>query len=157
MADLVFRGLGEFANFLEERVGVEESALALAAEMSADVMYEKAKKIYGDSSKLAPLAQATQDERVSLGYTPNDPLLRDGRLLRDSLEKAHVGAIGGIGSDEIIHYYHEHGYINAMSGASVPARPVFRLAFQESAPELEAIVKEVIQGVLGFGVFLRLK
>lgn len=63
------------------------------------------------------LAESTKQERVRLGYTPNEPLYRTGKL-RESLE-SHVGKHQvSIGSFDIIMLYHEKGT------SKIPPRPV---------------------------------
>jgi phage gpG-like protein len=147
-----FEGLAQFGEFLEKQVVLQETAVAAVSEVSAHVLHETAVKTFGDGQKLAPLAQATQDERTALGYSPNDPLLRDGKLLRDSIEKAHTHDIAAIGSAQKIMYYHEFGYVNSRTGKSVPPRPVFKIAMIESAPKIQAVLEEAMGAALGGSV-----
>lgn len=56
----------------------------------------------------APLADVTQAARVSLGYTPDDPLLRSGEL-RDTVSHQIDGLEAVIGSDSDVMVYQELG------------------------------------------------
>jgi len=152
-----FDGLESFMDFLEERALLHEEVIDLIAEGSSHVLYDKAFKIYGDDTKLAPLAQATQDDRAQRGYDPNLPLYRDGELLRDHLERGNEGNLAGIGSEEPVQADHEYGYINAKTGGPVPPRPVMHQAMVESAPDIEAILEDGISSILGLTPFLTLK
>lgn len=144
-----FEGLGELAEFLEKSAVIAEEAIAAVAAGSAALLHQRAVATFGDKTKLAPLAQSTQDERTALGYTPDEPLLRDGKLLRDSVEQAHSRTMAAIGSDEPIMAYHEYGYINARTGTSVPPRPVFQITLLESAEQIQAMLGEAVELTLG--------
>lgn len=149
MIQRTFEGLGELAEFLESSVAIHEEAIAAVAAGSAAVLHDRAVKTFGDKSKLAPLAQSTQDERAALGYTPDEPLLRDGKLLRDSVEQAHSPTMAAIGSSEPIMAYHEYGYVNARTGTSVPPRPVFKITLIESVAQIEEMIGEAVELTLG--------
>jgi phage gpG-like protein len=139
-----FEGLGQFADFLEERAALHDEAIHVAAGASALTIFRKAQSIFGDASKLEELAPATQDERTRLGYSANEPLLRDGSLLKDRLEHGHEGMFAGVGSEEPVMAYHEYGYLNARTGNAVPPRPVLRIAMEESGPSVLAILEAVL-------------
>jgi hypothetical protein len=56
-----------------------------------------------------PLKESTVRDRVRLGFTPNDTLLRTGGLRR-SIEEGEIGPRdSGVGSDSKIAVYHEFG------------------------------------------------
>lgn len=151
MSRLVFEGLhalGEFTEFLESRAAAIEMAELEAGKVITEVLYEKAMGVFGDNTKLADLAQSTQDERTRLGYSANNPLKRDGSLLADNVEKASGPGVGAIGSREMVQLYSETGFVNARSGTSVPPRPVFRIALEESQPA----VIEIANAIAGVGV-----
>ena len=67
------------------------------------------------------LAPSTKADRVSKGFTPNDPLLRTGEL-RDSIGHEVRGRSVAIGSDLDIAIYQE------MGTATIPPRPFLRIA-----------------------------
>lgn len=148
---LHFEGLGHFTHFLERTAEAIEAVEGQSGRVISEVLYDKAEHIFGDNAKLAHLAQATQDERSAKGFTPDDPLLRNGSLLKSKVERAHAHGVGGIGTPEKIQLHHEYGYINARTGRSVPPRPVFRRALEESSGAILAIA-EMLAGVgLGEG------
>lgn len=147
--------LGEFVDFLFDRADAAALAMEESGLASAEILYATAEPIFGDADLLAPLAASTQDEREALGFSRDEPLLRDGSLLRAHVEKAFEGSVGSIGSPEIIQKYHELGYINARTGTSVPPRPVFLLALQGADPALRALADD-IAGV-AVGALVKLK
>lgn len=71
----------------------------------------------GQFSAWPELANSTKAERVRLGYTPNDPLLRSGEL-RDSIKSEVRGLEAVIGSDSDIMVWQELGT------SRIPARSV---------------------------------
>jgi hypothetical protein len=151
----VFEGLASFSRACAEMAELQPRLLAATAGLSATILKRKAQSIFGSPEYLASLAQATQDERARLGYAPNEPLLRDGTLLRASVEgkSASTGeqAIAGTGSKEPIMGYHEHGYVNARTGRPVPPRPVFKIALVESAPEVRELLQRTVRASLELG------
>lgn len=157
MLERHFRGLEQFAKFLERQAVESVAATEAAAVAVTDVLYENAHKTFGDVSKLESLAPATQEERARLGYSENEPLLRDGSLLRDNVEKEHGPVTGGIGSAEMVQLYHELGYVNARTGTSVPPRPVFKIALDESEPVVLELQQEIAAVTFGLGVVRRLR
>jgi phage gpG-like protein len=138
------RHLRELVHVFEQAAVQHEVALGALTAASARVLHEKVRHVFGDETKLAELADATQEERVRLGYSPNDPLLRDGRMLRDSIEEAHSHDTAGVGSAEPVMVAHEYGYYNVRAQRNVPARPVFHIAMDESAPEIEEMINEAL-------------
>ncbi len=67
------------------------------------------------------LATSTKADRVSQGFTPNDPLLRTGAL-RDSIGHEVRGHSVAVGSDLDIAIYQE------MGTETIPPRPFLRIA-----------------------------
>lgn len=142
-------GLGELARIFEKAAAVHEVAMGALAQGSAGVMHEKAIHIVGDSSKLRDLEQSTQDDRVARGYSANDPLYRDGRLIRDKIEQAHAHDLAGIGSSEPVMAAHEFGFYNVRAKKFVAPRPVFTIAMTESAPEIENMIEDTLSITMG--------
>jgi len=159
MIDREFKSYGEFAAFLGRRAGEHKIPLEIAAREASVLLENRVRAIYGDNEKLAHLAPSTQVERVSKGYTPNDPLLRDGALLRSKVERFHEGMTAAVGTPEIINAYHEFGYVNARTGKSVTPRPVFKIALEEMEPDVEALLQaaasRLLTGMSGFSEFVR--
>lgn len=87
-----------------------------------------------------PLAQYTMDERVYLGFTPNDPLLRTGGL-RDSIGYDADLVKVTIGSTHDFMVHHEYGT------RTHPARPVLVPAVRESLPEILALARGMVVAV----------
>lgn len=142
-------GLNELAIALEEAAVIEIEARHAIAGAASVILHDKVLETFGDATKLATLAPATQEDRLQQGYSPNDPLYRDGTLLRDAVEREHEGATAGVGSAEPIQRDHEFGYINARTGNPVPPRPVFKIAMQESREKVLAIVGAAFPAIFG--------
>lgn len=142
-----FESLGALAAFQQKQAAIVVPVAALAMGAAADILYNRTRAGYG-SQLLPELAQSTQDERVRLGYTPNDPLLRDGSLLRDSVEMAVGPNFAACGTAEKVAAYHEFGYHT--KGVTVPPRPVFRYAFEEATPQLMRVIEALAGVTLGF-------
>lgn len=153
----VFHSLESFSRFLERAAVTAEIPMVIAARESARVLQKNIKNVYGKGYKFehnlagsGDLAPSTQAERTALNYTPNDPLLRDGRLLRDNVERFSEPGIAASGTPEIINAYHEFGYLSFRSGKSVPPRPTFKIGLQDSEAEVIEIVELACGSILGF-------
>jgi hypothetical protein len=144
-----FEGLDAFAKFIEERPLVIIPTGALVKAGARKVLEQNVRDGYGKHS-LAELAQATQDDRVSKGYSPDDPLLRDGSLLRDSTEGEIGPEFVAVHTAEPIAGYHEFGYYNVRAGHDVPARPVYKEALEKTLPTVEELIEEALGVQLGF-------
>lgn len=89
----------------------------------------------------AELADSTKKDRVNKGYTPDDPLLRDGTL-RDSIEVEIAPLEAVIGSKEDIAAYQEFGT------ATIPPRPFLGPAAFDNLEKIEKLIgKAVVQGL----------
>lgn len=91
----------------------------------------------------APLAEATKEERVRLGYTEDDPLKRTGAL-EESIEKERKGLEGVVGStaDEML--FLEFGT------SKMPPRPVLGPAAFRNKPWLiKLAAAAVVSGFVG--------
>jgi hypothetical protein len=86
--------------------GLEKCAAAIEGTAKAEFGVYQGE--VGAFAAWAPLAEATQAERVNLGYTPDDPLLREGDL-RDSISREVGGLEAVVGSDSDIMVYQELG------------------------------------------------
>lgn len=98
-----------------------------------------------------PLAQATEDEKVALGYNAGEPLLREA-VLRDSIKAdarlSPGGCVGVVGSDDKVALYQEMGSYNARTGGSNPARPFLAPALIKSEVSAERIFGEFLVKIL---------
>jgi phage gpG-like protein len=93
----------------------------------------------------AELADATKQQRVALGYSENDPLLRSGEL-RESISHEVFGLEAAIGSTSEVMLYQELG----SKDGSLPARPVLGPAAFVNKERVQAILgAAMIQGVMG--------
>lgn len=153
----VFEGLTSFADFLDERVEEIPVIIDLTAGLASTIVYRKVYDVVGDDTKLAELAEATQDERERLGFDRNLPLYRDGKLLRDSIERGHEGFMAGVGSERPEFAYQEFGFVNARTGKPVPPRPSFKIGLTEAAPEIEELLNEQLGVALGLKPMLDVK
>lgn len=151
----VFEGLGAFAEFIERRPLVMIPTGALVVGETARILVREVKKGYGDHL-LPELAQATQDDRVAKGFTPNDPLLRDGKLLRDSTEMRIGPDFAAAGTSEPVAGYQEFGYFNVRAKKYVVARPVYKYAIERAAAQVVKLVEESLEVQLGFKTGLSL-
>lgn len=89
-----YKTFGGFAQHLEKLAMMGPEAGEAIAEQVAIMIRDDAKAklghyqaASGPFASWAPLAQETRDERVELGFTPDDPLLRSGQL-RDAIDSS---------------------------------------------------------------------
>jgi hypothetical protein len=153
----VFAGLDameRFARFTERLAVQSERPFIIGAEILSHKLHEHTTKVMGDSSKLRDLEDSTQADRVAKGYTANDPLVRDGKLLRDSIERTHFAegteAVAAIGSSEPVFHHMEYGFDNVRAGKFVEPRPAFEIGLAESLPDAEELIDIAIGTALGF-------
>lgn len=156
MPILTFRGMRTFAAFLDSGGGRLKAAQAEAARITAARLLAVARAMYGQTPPLEALADSTQEERTALDYNANEPLLRDGHLLRDSVRAFSTPTLAVIESNEPIAAYHEFGYTTVPFGnpkaapVAVPPRPVFRYTMMAVAPFVAKLNGETAKKVLGF-------
>lgn len=136
--------LGSFARFTAETAALHEERLSTGVGMASVILEKEVRGTFGDASKLQDLATATQDERVKKGFTANDPLLRDGSLLRDSIERVHAGLIAGVGSAEPVMVFQELG-----TRRGIPPRPVFAISLKEAKEKIEAAIDMAVGVSIG--------
>lgn len=144
----VLENLLQLADIFEELAVAMVPAVSVGKDAAAKVIKAKVDEIYGNATKLATLSDYTQVDRASQGFSQNEPLLRDGELLKDSVRIEDIGPEGAdIGSDEPVHLYHELGYMNMRTGNPVPARPVFHIAAAESEELVATIMGEELEAM----------
>ncbi len=94
-----------------EHKALERAARVVEAEAKAEIGdYQPAKGLF---AAWAQLADSTKADRAAHGFTPNDPLLRTGKL-RDGIEHTvEMGALGAgvahVGSNSPVAVYQELG------------------------------------------------
>jgi hypothetical protein len=137
--------LNDLALLFERLVVVEVPVWSAAVEAISIEVFNRVEAVYGDRSKLTDLTAMTQQDRTDLGFTPNDPLLRDGTLLKDAVEREHLGMEAVIGTPEIVELYHDRGYIDARNGVSVVPRPVFPIGLADADKQIEITLHEAVE------------
>lgn len=140
-----FEGFESFVGFLERQTLEVEPAIKLVAGAAAKTLQRRIKAVFGDASKLKSLAPSTQAERVRLGYTPNDPLVRSGGL-RDSIEEGSEGMLAGAGSADPVLVFQEFGT------GTIPPRPTVEIGLHDSKDEVEEFMQMALDTILGGGV-----
>jgi hypothetical protein len=86
-----------------------------AMEKACKIVEDEAKRVIGTFDYGWPdLKESTQSQRESLGYEPDEPLLRTGEHIRDTIQHNVVvhpfgAAHGYVGSDSDIAVYQERG------------------------------------------------
>ncbi|CAN7329508.1 hypothetical protein LJR084_001925 [Variovorax sp. LjRoot84] len=141
-------------------LGAHFARLAVAGEaVSHHVAAEGAKAIQADAKSRfgvyqdgeggfpawANLAPATVDDRIRLGFTPDDPLLRSGTL-RDSIKVTAVGSEAAVGSTDPVMLYQEQGTSN------IPPRPVLGPAGFNSKKTVAPIAaRTLVAWICGIG------
>lgn len=113
-----------------------------ALKRAAEVVEREAKSEFGvyqgatgPFAKWEELSDYTKQDRVSQGFTENDPLLRSGGL-RDSISHAVQGLSAVIGSTDQVMVYQELGT------DEIPPRPVLGPALLRKDKEVVRIVGE---------------
>ena len=126
-----------------EQRGLEYGAKLIADEARAELgTYQGAA---GSLPAWARLAEATQEERSRLGYTPDDPGLRSGAM-RDSIQQSVQHPVAVVGSNDPNLVYFEHGT------SKQPARPVLgSAAFRKGEEAANAIGAAVERALAGKG------
>ncbi len=145
MSTRIIEGLDGMARAFERMALEEHAVISESIGVAAHIVKKHVDEAFGDKTKLAELSPYTVAERESLGYSPDEPLLRDGSLLRDKVELEHHGFESGVGSAEPIQVYSEMGWVNSRTGRSVPPRAVFRIALHESEPKIMAVIDEAVE------------
>lgn len=130
MPPLVFSNMGAFATFLQSNLSSRIAKLPLL-EVAAQVIEVEAKSIMGEYQrnnmgpfvKWKELTPYTKRERLRLGYSENNPLVRSGKLRNSITHDTDVSGLEAIvGSDDQRMVYTELGT------SKMPPRPVLGLA-----------------------------
>ena len=152
MGDRLFASPGHLARFLAalpqeiaeaQQKGLEQAAKLIEREAKAEIGIYQGPA--GPFAAWRPLAQATREDRVRKGYTPNDPLLRTGDL-RDSITHEVGEREAVIGSDNQIAVYQELGT------RAIPARSFLGGAAVRKSDEVAAILgRHAMAALVGAG------
>lgn len=145
-----FGSLGEFALHLLEveahivhalHQGLERAAVAV--ERTAKAEFGTYQPETGPHPAWPQLADSTQEERVRLGFSANDPLLRTGEL-RETLGHEVDGLEAVIGSTDEKMVFHEFGT------SRMPSRPVLGPAAFRNRATIERLVgAALVAGLVG--------
>jgi HK97 gp10 family phage protein len=140
--------LSSFAD-LAARLATADADMKLAEE----AILEKACQLIEDDAKAAigtykyswpQLAEATQEQRVALGYSANEPLLRTGDL-RDSIGHVVSGNEGFVGTNDPVAPFHEFGT------SKIPPRPFLGPALEAVGPKIEKMAGRMMMGAMLHG------
>lgn len=128
---------------LEAHRGLKEVAEAITITAKGEIgAYQQA---IGPFPAWAQLAESTMADRVAKGYTPDDPLLRDGKM-RDSVSNEVASLEAVVGSDSDIAVYQELGT------DKIPPRPFLGPAVIHSHEVIKRVLGAALaRGVLGGG------
>ena len=145
-----FASLGSFAAYLLERDVAVAVALEEGLKKAAEHVEKVAKDEFGEYQPAvggfpawAELADSTKAQRVALGYSENDPLLRSGEL-RDSIGHEVAGLEAVVGSTDDVMVYQELGT------ETIPPRPVLGPAAIRSEAVIQRMIGEAaVLGILG--------
>jgi HK97 gp10 family phage protein len=135
-----FETMGQFADHLLKASVGEVIALQKGLEKCAVLVEKTAKSELGTyQPEVGPfqnweeLADVTKDDRVRLGYTENDPLLRSGNL-QESITHEVAGLEAIIGSTSPVMAYQEFGT------DKIPPRPVIGPAAFRNKEKIKNII-----------------
>lgn len=157
---MTFDSMGDLAVHLTRRYEVTKRVLERGLERVATRIERTAYGKFGHYQSgsgpfpaWAPLADATKEQRVELGYTPDDPLFREGQLQAGLSHEVHdleavIGVYGEEGSNPP-----DVGQImiwQEMGTANMPPRPVLGPAAFENKDAIERILGEAaVEAVIG--------
>ncbi|MDA8256526.1 MAG: hypothetical protein M0Z99_12950 [Betaproteobacteria bacterium] len=140
-----------FALHLAERAAVIDRAAHSALNEASKVIEKAAKDQIGHyQAAIGPfpewqeLSASTKQDRISQGYSENEPLLRAGDL-RDSITHEVSGLEAVIGSDSDIASYQELGT------STIPPRPFLGPAAIKSRKRVEEILGAAVVGAMLYG------
>ena len=136
--------LKQFARMLETlaipaaaSIALDAAAASIEREAKAEIgTYQRSDM--GPFQPWAELKDATKQERVRLGFTENDPLLRTGEL-RDSISRKVHGLDAVIGSDSDVMVYQELGT------RTIPPRSVLGLAASRKTQDVLELFGESVE------------
>lgn len=145
---------GSLAQFAAHLVALE-AGVALAAhhglkkvaveiERTAKSEFGEYQPAVGGFGAWSPLAEATKADRVRKGYTPDDPLLRSGKL-RGSVSHEVSWLEAVIGSDSDVMVYQELGT------SKIPPRPVLGPAAERNKDTIERILGGMVAKGIQYG------
>ncbi len=143
-----FHSIAHFIEHLGTMHAKEAMALRHGLKHAAEIVEKQAKAEIGnyqqaiaDFPAWAELAENTKEDRVSKGFTENDPLSRTGGL-RDSITHEVEGLEAVIGSESPIALYQELGT------ATIPPRSFLGTALASKQSQVVKLIGEHAVGAL---------
>jgi hypothetical protein len=145
-----FKNLEEFYEFLtkvhqESRIFEREllKSMGELVESDAKRKFGEYQSMVGDYSAWAPLAEATMKDRVSKGFSPDDPLYRTGDLMNSIYNKVEIAArVVAVGSDDPIMLWQENGTPDAKH--PIPPRPSLGPALFQNKAKIQKMASEMM-------------
>lgn len=129
-----------------EHEGLERAARIIEAEAEAEIGHYQEQA--GEFEAWQELAESTKDERVKLGFTENDPLLRDGSKIKDTIEYTVGDKEAEVGTNSQEAEWAELGT------SKMPPRSFLGGAAVRKGPEAaRAIGMDVVTALVGEEVF----
>lgn len=135
-------GAAEVALRTSEHRALEKAAQLIEKSAKAEIgIYQPE---VGPFPAWAPLAEATVEDRVRKGYTPNDPELRSGAL-RDSISRVVEGREAVVGSTSDVMVYQE------MGTSKMPPRPILGPAAFKNREQIARLIGAHAVSAILFG------
>lgn len=139
-----FNNPSDFANFIKQKAAKQKEYAEKGLKKAAILVEKTAKSEFGNYQPgvdvfpaWKELADATKQDRIEKGFTPNDPLLRTGGL-RDSISHKVDGFKAAVGSESEIMADHEFGT------SRIPPRPVLGPALFRNKEKIKKILGAAI-------------
>lgn len=129
----IFKSLDDFAQFCAKVAIQIDPDLTVGCQLAATSYKKELDSILGDENRLRPLTDATQTERLRLGYSGNDPLVRSGEM-KDSIQLEHAPLFSAVGTESPLAPLHEFGFFNVRTGEMVAPRPAWQMALSKTEP-----------------------
>jgi hypothetical protein len=125
-----------------EEVQLKATMLPINLAMDAAPILERNVKDVMGTTLLRDLAPSTQEDRVRMQFTPNDPLVRSGEL-RDTIEHTAHGPVAATGTSDMRAKWLNDGVVG-----HIPPRPHFLIGLGFAVTELKPWVDKLVQRVI---------
>jgi hypothetical protein len=154
----VFSSPGAFAAFLQGVLSHQEHAIHEGLEKGGKIIADEAKAEVGHYQDAAgpfkawaQLKDSTQLHRLKAGHTPNDPLLIDGKHIRDTIEVIVQGHEASVGSKDKVALYQETGTTKGGREIVPPRSFLGGAAVRKQDEAINAMVQPEINLLAGKG------
>lgn len=141
MAELVFGSFQQMARFMKTVDRLSDAVISEGLRLAAEAIHEKMDPMFGSYQSGAgpypdwePLKDSTKADRLTAGFTENEPLLRTGHL-RESYQVRSGLMWAGVGSEE------EYALVQEVGDPTnnLPARSTLGIAFVHAEQEASEI------------------